>query len=291
LLPVSLTLINLNWLVLNLLACSGHLFLLKRKSYNMRTITLITSCLLIFSLAVKSQEPPAKSTTSGKIIYQEKVKIEIKLEGNAAQFENDLPKEQVSSKILYFNTDYSLYQPDNEKKEEDMMDQHAGGVNIRMMTSGGSDKTFCDFKTQEKSEQKEFMTRMFLVQGKMNSSVWKITSNLKSILGYNCQEAISEDTLRKTIAWFTTSIPVSTGPAGFGGLPGLILQIDMNDGRRVITATSIDPAAIDAALFIRPTEGKKVTPEEYKKIVEDKMKEMGAENGTVTNHVIIRYNN
>ena len=33
-------------------------------------------------------------------------------------------------------------------------------------------------------------------------------------------------------AWFTPEIPVSTGPAMYGGLPGLILEI--SDGNRTM---------------------------------------------------------
>ena len=38
-------------------------------------------------------------------------------------------------------------------------------MKIRMVNGGGDDKIFCDFKNRKKTEQKEFMTRMFLVEG------------------------------------------------------------------------------------------------------------------------------
>jgi hypothetical protein len=235
----------------------------------MKTIALIFS-VLILSVAGKSQSPAAKSTTSGKITYQEKAKIEIKLEGDAAQFANDMPKEQINNKILYFNSDYSLYQADDTKKEE-AMEHQSGVMKIQMVAGGASDKIFCDFKNRKKTEQKEFMTRMFLVDGELAAS-W-------------------EDSTRKVKAWFTASIPVSSGPAGYSGLPGLILQLDFNDGKRTITATAIDPVLNDPGILIKPNEGKKVSSEEYKKIVDEKMKEMGVENGEGTKHIIIRYNN
>jgi GLPGLI family protein len=159
------------------------------------------------------------------------------------------------------------------------------------MNGGASDKIYCDLKSLKKTEQKEFMTRMFLIESDLSASDWKFTGNSGIVLGYNCQEAILKDTINVTKAWFTASIPVSAGPAGFYGLPGLILKVDINDGKRIITATSIDPSMEVTDFLIKPKEGKKVTQEEYRKIVADKMKEMGHENGQGTNHVMIRIQN
>jgi GLPGLI family protein len=109
-------------------------------------------------------------------------------------------------------------------------------------------------------------------------------------MGFICQEAVHSDSLRSIRVWFTSSIPVSSGPAGYGGLPGMIIQVDINNGKRVITATRIDPLT-NPEVLVKPKEGKKVTTAEYKKIVDDKMKEMGDDHGEGTNHVIIRYRN
>lgn len=245
---------------------------------------------ILFSCIMKSQDLPNKVTTSGKITYQEIAKLQIKLEGDAAQFEDKIPKEHISGKILFFNQDYSLYQTDVRKNEENEIEQQSGFMKIKMVSAGGNDKTFCDFKNNKKTEQKDFMTRIFLVEGELVPVGWKITGNYSTILGYNCQEAVYQDTLINIKAWFTGSIPVSSGPAGYGGLPGMILQLDMNSGKRVITATRIESLS-DSELIIKPKDGKKVTASEYKKIVDDKMKEMGAEHGEGMNHVIIRYNN
>lgn len=246
----------------------------------------------IFSLLIIFLSPEGKSQdhsgiTTGKVTYQEKIKLEIKLEGDAAQFANDLPKERTNSKVLYFDKDFSLYQSDDEKKDEGMPEQQQGMVRI-MVGGGETDKIFCDLKEKKTTEQKEFMTRQFLVEGNLNSADWKMTGNFLTILGYNCLEASYKDSARNVKAWFTSSIPVSSGPAGFGGLPGLILQVDIDNGKRVITASAIDTSDISGKI-VKPKEGKKVTSDEYRKIVDEKMKEMGAE-GQGTNHVIIRIN-
>ena len=243
---------------------------------------------LYTSLSGIGQEASGKNATSGKIIFEEKIKLEIKLEGDAAQFAESLPKEQVNSKVLLFNPDYTLYMEDDSKKPEDVITEQTGHMTMRMIVAGGKDKTFTDLKNAKKTEQKEFMTRMFLIESELLNQEWKFTGNNRIILGYNCQEAVKEDNGRKISAWFTTKIPVSSGPAGYNGLPGLILLVDVDNGKRVITARTIDTEYKDHAQLVKPEEGKKVTPEEYKKIVDEKMKEMGSEGGEGGAHVMIR---
>jgi len=96
----------------------------------------------------------------------------------------------------------------------------------------------------------------------------------------------------KTVAWFTPSIPVSAGPGSYNNLPGLVLEVNVKDGDRIISATSVDEHTGEMARLEKPKEGKKVTREEFDQIVDEKMKEMGAERGVsgsgTTTHTIIR---
>lgn len=234
------------------------------------------------------QETGARGTTAGKITFEEKIKLEIKLEGDAAQFAETMPKEQVNVKMLLFNQDNTLYTEDDRKEPDEELTQQTGHMTMRMIVSGANDKTFTDLKNMVKIEQKEFMTRMFIVESEINDQEWKFTGNNRIVLGYNCQEAVKDDNGRKINAWFTTMIPVSSGPAGYNGLPGMILLVDIDNGKRMITARTIDTEFKDQALLVKPEEGKKVTQEEYKKIVDEKMKEMGSEGGEGGAQVIIR---
>ena len=52
-----------------------------------------------------------------------------------------------------------------------------------------------------------------------------------TILGYECQEATTEHAGRIYKAWFTTELPLPYGPYKFGGLPGLILRIQDQEGQ------------------------------------------------------------
>ena len=90
------------------------------------------------------------------------------------------------------------------------------------------------------------------------------------------------------IAWFTSSIPVSAGPAEYQGqLPGLILEMDVNNGRQTYIATGISEKA-DLTLIKEPTGKKHYTPDEFKKEREKMMKEM--EQNNQGGHRVIRMN-
>lgn len=63
---------------------------------------------------------------------------------------------------------------------------------------------------------------------------WTITKETKIIDGYVCYKATtplfvdgkkSEDSKFNVVAWFAPKIPVPYGPNGYGGLPGLILEL------------------------------------------------------------------
>ncbi|MDX2415569.1 MAG: hypothetical protein QNK33_10295, partial [Bacteroidales bacterium] len=90
---------------------------------------LLLSFVLIF---VSSLFLVAQDKLSGSVIYEETVKFEIILEGEMAHLMKDMPKEQKSEKILYFNPQASLYT--NVEKEEN---NNAGGMEsgMRFFTS------------------------------------------------------------------------------------------------------------------------------------------------------------
>ena len=133
------------------------------------------------------------------------------------------------------------------------------------------------------------MTRMFLISSEIPDIEWKITGQQKMILDFPCMEATQTDTAGVvTSAWFTPSIPVQSGPAKYFNLPGLVLEVDKDNGKTQFIAKSVNFDAPDKSILKKPKDGKKVTREEFDSIVEEKMKEIGAEGGSDGSQVIIR---
>ncbi len=73
-------------------------------------------------------------------------------------------------------------------------------------------------------------------------------------------------------AWFTPQIPVKNGPGEYAGLPGLILE--MNVDRTTILCSKIVLNPKEADKIEAPDTGKEVSRSEYNKIVKEKMDEM-----------------
>jgi|WetSurMetagenome_2_1015567.scaffolds.fasta_scaffold00002_7 GLPGLI family protein len=245
----------------------------------MKTVLLPTT-LLLSCLTGIAQEKNPESITSGKVTFEEKIKIEIKLEGDAAQFAGMLPKERKTEKILSFTKDATLFEDGASMDEEMASDESDGTVKIRMMGSA-ENKIFTDLKDKKVIEQRDFMNRIFLVEKEMPSTSWKITGNQKNILGFTCMEAVKSDTTgNKIVAWFTPAININGGPSGLGNLPGMILEADFDGGQRTYTAKAIEPDTSGELRLKKPRDGKPVSESEFKAIVEAKMKEMGVEPGS-----------
>lgn len=73
----------------------------------------------------------------------------------------------------------------------------------------------------------------YIVDDSDKMSNWVFVNETKIIDGYICFKATKEIFYKRTnvksnnIAWYTPDIPVPYGPAGYGGLPGLILQLEI----------------------------------------------------------------
>ena len=252
----------------------------------MKRTFFILSILLAAGFMNAQDEKPA-SGNAGTVVYEQVVKLEIKLEGDAAQFADRLPKERKSQKVLYFNGVNSLYE--NKSTDEDQTmnaESHGGAVMIRMMEP--DNKVFTNLSENKQVEKREFMTREFLIETELNPSEWKLTGNQKMVLNYPCQEAVKETKEGKISAWFTPVIPVSAGPGIYNGLPGLVLSVDVNNGKQTLNAISVDMNPVADNIIVKPEKGKKISREEFDKIVAEKMKEMGAEGGQGGARMIIR---
>lgn len=206
-------------------------------------------------------------------------------DGNAPartkEFLSGLPKENTNAKVLYFTENAALYEEDLTVKEEPaspMLQRALMGANMRKPPQPELEKVFYDFGKNEITRQVMFMTRNFLVSDSIKKKAWKLSNKMIKVLNYTCLGAELKKGDDTVTAWFTSEIPISTGPDEFFGLPGLILAIETN-GEFAFIATSIDLTPPKEGVLSKPDNGKKVTQEEFNKIVEDKIKEFNETGG------------
>lgn len=231
---------------------------------------MIAAILLVIKLAAQS----------GTAMYSETMKLEIHLDGMDPGMEDMLPKERKVNKLLYFTPEATLFVNQEGSEDEEVSEEMAGGGTMVIKMEEPDERYYFDVKKQEVIEQRDFMSRMFLIESSADTLPWKLTGNRKEILGYSCMEAYYLKDSSRTVAWFAPAIPVSSGPGSYCGLPGLILEVNVNDGKRVIVCTSISMGEV-ADKLEKPKQGKKVSKEEFRAIVEEKTGQMNEGEGGV----------
>ncbi len=220
----------------------------------------------------------AAQTTSGEITYKETIKIQFDMPDADENLKKMIPPSQSASKMLVFNEGASLYKNAGPKGEGDVEVSHEeDGSDFKFVMKRPESILFTDLEEGQTVHQQEFFGRDFLVTGPARECKWKLTGEKKKIGDYECQKAVLQDTSEQTVAWFTPQIPVPAGPGTYGMLPGLILELDIDNGQRTTIVTKVDLKPVDK--IEQPDKGKKVTAAEFKAIEAEKMKEMGIEMG------------
>ncbi|MDD3688271.1 MAG: GLPGLI family protein [Bacteroidales bacterium] len=114
------------------------------------------------------------------------------------------------------------------------------------------------------------LDKLYVIEDSIQNPNWKILNDLKEVAGHICMNASYYDDVKMNniVAWFALDWPGSFGPERFGGLPGVILEIDINNGAKVIRAEKIDLYETDS-LIEKPVHKKKI-----KRISESQYNEM-----------------
>jgi GLPGLI family protein len=139
-------------------------------------------------------------------------------------------------------------------------------------------EAFVDLEEGLLAETREFMTRKFLITGPRPEFSWKLTGEQSRFLDYPVYKATTVQDSSTLEAWFTPAIPIPGGPGPYGGLPGMILSLSIDDGHTVYSATEVNLRPVDEGVIRPPEEGQEVTQEEYEEIVVDKLQELEMRN-------------
>ena len=209
----------------------------------------------------------------GIIQFEEKVNMHRSLPPDAADMKAMIPEFRTQKNELLFNATESLYR--NVEEEEEDEEIGGGGVQIRMQRPESI--YYRNFAAGRKTDFQQFFGKNYLVEDTLAKGNWKVAAETKEILGYTCLKATTSDTSRKReiVAWFTDALPLQTGPAQFGQLPGTILEIDINNGEIVMSAKKVEFKKLKKGEIEAPKKGDKISDAEFKKIVADRLRENG----------------
>ncbi len=233
---------------------------------------LVIASFIFIALAAQGQ------MKEGKVVYEQTMQMgRIEDPEIAAR----MPKERKENFELIFGNNQSLWQVLPNTEGTDNSTVSGPGFVIRM--AGNNDITYFDFTKGRRIDQREMFDREFIVEDTILKLKWKLTGETKTILNYPVQKAVAERLGRRSImsmengemkrqevadtsyitAWFTPNIPVPVGPQEFQGqLPGLILELNMNNGRIIYKAVEVSPK-VNLASIKEPKGGKKMSSEEF----------------------------
>ena len=221
--------------------------------------------------------------TSGIIRYTETLKMDFG-PGNVPV---DLPSEDKVDRKLMFNAEASLDGAVGESKEDVVREYQEEGRTMMIRMNRPEEQYYTDLSKGTILEQKEMMGRKFLIDSRTGETKWKLTGRQKKIAGYNCQEAEGKQGDVSVTAWFTPELPLPYGPLHFGGLPGIILRLELDKGHMVVEANAVELKPVSREDLKQPKEGKRMSRKDFRAMLEERRKEMGGEaNGN--GNVIIR---
>lgn len=244
--------------------------------------TLLSLCLLLTAAPAAA---PA-SAQEGRVLFSRSVQYDFELpEGWGEEMRSRIPTQRTDHLVLLFNASESVMVPAPEPETgdgESSRDRFRGAeiaARMRLGSASRSDQerlleSHVSFADGTVTEAREFVGRTFLVSGPRPEYQWTLSGEQRQFLGYVVQKATAVHDGRTIEAWFTMQIPVPAGPASFGGLPGLVLLVSVDEGHTFYAATEVDLSGLGGETIAPPGDGDRVSSEEYEEIVADKLEEI-----------------
>ncbi|MBO9682619.1 MAG: GLPGLI family protein [Flavisolibacter sp.] len=232
----------------------------------------------------------------GRVVYERTLQLPTRIFGDNPEIAAQLPKARTDQYELLFGNNQSLWQylPDANSEGDPNTFTANGGAMVIRLAGGSNDITYCNLDKGTRVEQREIADRNYVVTDSIGKIDWKFSGESKTILNYKVFKATTQrigsrmqmtmengemkreqvpDTV-SIVAWFTTDIPIAVGPATYQGqLPGLILELDENNGRTVFRAVEVSPK-VSVSKIKEPKDGKKITAAEFDKERDKIMEEM-----------------
>ncbi|MFM2267006.1 MAG: hypothetical protein RL757_447 [Bacteroidota bacterium] len=223
--------------------------------------------LLVIAFTINTVAVAQKTAKSaeGVIYFDEVVNLHRRIKDD--QMKAQVPEFRTQSMMLTFKGDEALYEPATEEEAQ----PPANGV---MMMRFMSAVHYYNNATRERIEQRDMMDSTFLIIDTVRTLAWTLGEGTKKIAGFDCKKATLNDSTfnRNPVeVWYTESIALSSGPQGFYGLTGMILEVNVNNGEIVATAKMAEMRRIKASDVKKPTKGTVLSRAQW----QQRMKGMG----------------
>ena len=202
------------------------------------------------------------------------------LEASALDYEVVYSMEQVA-KNINLKTNIKTYLKGNGQTSiyvEDFRNSYQeGDANLGLINlpTENNPTYFKELKIQTVTYNDHIRFNFFNIVDNIGKLNWKIESETKEILGYQCQKASLHFRGRDFIVYFSPEIGITDGPLKFFGLPGLILEVVSDDTVASFHYLAKSISFPKEKLEIKNiyTDKKKIQYAEYIKLYEEKYKE------------------
>lgn len=228
--------------------------------------------IFLFSALVQSQNKKGiafySKTGSLNFTKMKKLETDQKLKKSLSGINESINKMNF---ILNFNDSTAFY---DYSKELKVVDKNKN--ELARVFSGYKGPYFFDLKSNSATRK----AGKYLVKKNLNSYDWVLTKEKIKINNFVCYKATTTlrlqgrrgEILRPVVAWYTPDVNISAGPDGFGGLPGLIIQIEVNNVITTLTKIEFKEDIKEIKPF---NKGEKITEEEFSEL----MKKMSQNRG------------
>ncbi len=168
---------------------------------------------------------------------------------------------------LYFTATQSKYEDSEEsaEPEDEGYSWRKDAYTIRR-----------DFEKNTVFDELTVLGKTYVIEDSLQCQDWKILNDMKEVAGHVCMNAFWEDSVKqqKITVWFALDMPAQVGPERLCGLPGIILEADINDGALLITADRIQLKQLTGELDVpKKVKGKRITESEYLEKIDTHIKE------------------
>ena len=264
----------------------------------MKKIKLVLGLLIVLTSLNTSATAQMKE---GKISYERKINMHRNLPD--PQMKSMIPEFRTDKFELIFNESVSLFRSVVDDEAPDPFANAGGGggggmrFNFRMPTTS----TYTDMAKQMQYEERAFFEKEFLIVDSLKQYKWKLSEETKTIAKQLCKKAttmITAPQMRmrvsiggggnntdtaasapakpketELVVWYAENIPVSFGPDNYSGLPGVIMEIDQDNGANVTTAVEVS-AKYPKKELVAPTKGEKMNRVQFQENMQKLMQEM-----------------
>ena len=254
--------------------------------------TFMFSCLISGSMFAQDFSGRATYKTHRKSSFELDSTTMAANPGIQEQMEAQMRKMFQKTFTLDFTKSESMYKEEQELDAPKGPSANSGVMVMVMGGDGSSDILYKNISQNRMAHKTELMGKVFLIKDNLVAYDWELTGETKNIGIYTCYKAVyereeesieinmidgevkEEKVTKKTtlVAWYTTDVPVSNGPNNYGGLPGLILEVNDGDLTIVCSELVLNPKKVKE--IIEPVKGKIVARKKFEDIAKEKTKEM-----------------